>query len=333
MTNRERLNLVLNNKMPADRLPIIEWATWWDQTISRWRQDGLSDNLHGEALFDHLGLDVHRQFWINGKTADCPAEPSNGAGILSTEQEYDKLYDKLYSTDKVKNLLPELQSIKHLHQSGDIAVWLTFEGFFWHPRTLFGIENHLYSFYDNPDLYHKMCEDLVTWQIKSLEIFCSVLTPDFMTLAEDMSYNHGPMISKDVFDEFCAPYYRRLVSELKKRGIKVIVDTDGDVTSMIPWLKSVGVDGVLPLERKAGVDVADIKKQHPDFLLVGAFDKTIMHEGETAMRAEFERLLPTMKRGGFIPSVDHQTPPDVSLENYRLYVKLMNEYCAKACKA
>jgi len=39
--------------------------------------------------------------------------------------------------------------------------------------------------------------------------------------------------------------------------------------------------------------------------------------GEAAIRAEFEWLVPLMKTGGFIPSVDHQTPPGVSLEQYR----------------
>ena len=28
-------------------------------------------------------------------------------------------------------------------------------------------------------------------------------------------------------------------------------------------------------------------------------------------------------------SVDHQTPPGVSLENYRIYAKLYNEYARK----
>ena len=40
----------------------------------------------------------------------------------------------------------------------------------------------------------------------------------------------------------------------------------------------------------------------------------------------FERLVPLMKTGGFIPSVDHQTPPGVSLEQYRVYLRLLNEY-------
>jgi hypothetical protein len=46
------------------------------------------------------------------------------------------------------------------------------------------------------------------------------------------------------------------------------------------------------------------------------------------MRAQFERLVPLMRAGGFIPSVDHQTPPEVSLDNYRLYLRLLKEYMA-----
>ena len=60
--------------------------------------------------------------------------------------------------------------------------------------------------------------------------------------------------------------------------------------------------------------------------MVGHFDKMTMTQGEAAMRAEFERLGPLMKTGGFIPSVDHQTPPGVPLEEYRAYLRLLNEY-------
>jgi hypothetical protein len=51
-----------------------------------------------------------------------------------------------------------------------------------------------------------------------------------------------------------------------------------------------------------------------------------MHLGEAAMRAEFERLVPIMRTGGCIPSVDHQTPPAVSIDDYRLYLRLLDEY-------
>ena len=63
--------------------------------------------------------------------------------------------------------------------------------------------------------------------------------------------------------------------------------------------------------------------------MVGHFNKLTMDRGEAAMRAEFERLGPLMKSGGFIPSVDHQTPPAVSMEQYRLYLRLLNEYTGR----
>jgi len=49
----------------------------------------------------------------------------------------------------------------------------------------------------------------------------------------------------------------------------------------------------------------------------------VMSRGEEAMRNEFERLRPLTKTSGFIPSVDHQTPPGVSLHQYRMYLRLL----------
>jgi hypothetical protein len=147
-----------------------------------------------------------------------------------------------------------------------------------------------------------------------------------MTIAEDMSYNHGPMISRRTFNEFIAPYYRQLLPRLQERGIPLFMDTDGDVSLLVPWLQDLGIQGVLPLERQAGVDGMGLRERFPQLLLVGHFDKMTMTQGEPAMRREFERLWPLMRSGGFIPSVDHQTPPGVSLDQYRCYLRLLREY-------
>jgi hypothetical protein len=57
-----------------------------------------------------------------------------------------------------------------------------------------------------------------------------------------------------------------------------------------------------------------------------------MNLGEAAMRAEFERLTLLMKSDAFIPRVDHQTPPGVSLQHYRDYLRLLQEYTGKCPK-
>jgi uroporphyrinogen-III decarboxylase len=101
---------------------------------------------------------------------------------------------------------------------------------------------------------------------------------------------------------------------------------------LVPWLEEVGISGVLPLERQAGVDGMLLREKFPELRMVGHFNKLVMNQGPQAIRSEFERLIPLMKTGGFILSVDHQTPPGVSLEEYRGYLQLFEEYSLSAAK-
>lgn len=330
LTNRERFVNVLNFK-PVDRVPMMEWAIWWgDRTIKRWEEEGLPKDLSGHEIYKYFGLDDHHQTGFSLRFAGFPTAKSHGAPLINDEKDYDEIKKYLFPEDIVSSIASYYKALGDAQQRGEYPVWMTTEGYFWYPRTLFGITNHFFSFYDYPELYHRICSDVVKFQMRMTEQLCDIMTPDFMTFAEDMSYNHGPMLSKELFDEFLAPYYKQIIPVLKQRGVKVIIDTDGDVMPMIPWLKSVGVDGVLPLERQSNVDVAELRRLYPDLLMIGGYNKMVMKNGEDAMRGEFERLLPVMKTGGFIASVDHQTPPDVSLENYKIYMKLYQEYSFKA---
>ncbi len=159
---------------------------------------------------------------------------------------------------------------------------------------------------------------------------CSICVPDFMTFAEDMSYNNGPMLSKGLFNEFMRPYYDRIIPVLRDRGIMPIIDSDGDVATPSYWFEESGLKGILPLERQAGVDIASLRAHHPEMRFIGHFDKMTMNKGESRMREEFETASPDCCRGGFLISCDHQTPPGVSYDNYRTYLDLFREYAGKA---
>lgn len=334
MTNTDRFSAVLNFR-PVDRLPVVEWAAWWGDTVNAWLSQGLTHEVPYDKLQTYFGLDCMRRVWMPLTSASCPRPQSHGAPLIYDEDDYENFKKYLYPTSgdpAYDRKLSMLKGLKAEHDSGDTVVWFSYDGFFWFPRVLLGIENHLYSFYDYPELYHRICTDACDYMISQLDTVFDVLQPEFFVISEDMSYNNGPMISEALFDEFLLPYYERLIPELHRRGCKVVIDTDGDVTMMIPWLMRAGIDGVLPLERQAGVDICALRDKYPDFLFIGGYDKMVMTRGEADMRAEFERLLPAMRKGGFIPSVDHQTPPGVSLENYLIYVRLLKEYTEKATK-
>jgi hypothetical protein len=326
MNHVERFRALMNFQ-PVDRYPIWEWAMWWDQTISRWHQEGLPPSMDFSQVFEiarYFGLDPYMQFWFSTTQSTIDATQHHVEGLVSNIDDYRRIKHRLYPDHRqaIAGMAPWALS----QRRGEAVVWCTFEGFFWFPRTLMGFNKLMLAFVDQPELIHAINRDLLDFNLRLFDQMERVCVPTFMTIAEDMSYNHGPMISKRMFDQFIAPYYRQLIPRLQERNILPFVDTDGDVTMLVPWLKEVGVPGVLPLERQAGVDGLRLRQRFPDLRMVGHFDKMVMNQGEAAIRAEFERLRPLMKTGGFIPSVDHQTPPGVSLEQYRCYVKLLKEH-------
>ena len=332
MNSRERFLKTINFERLDDRLPMVEWAAWWDKTIERWQSEGLPSHLDWEGQLNYFDLDVLDCIAASTVGNGCPQPDHHGAGIITDEASYEKILPHLYPASSIEDLLNKARSLKQRHERGEIIIRLWLDGFFWWPRKLFGIENHLYAFYDHPELMHRLNKDLTAFHLQTLEALLSILTPDMVGFAEDMSYNGGPMLSREMFDEFLLPYYRQIVPAIKARGIKVMVDTDGQLESMIPWLLVAGIEGIYPLERQAGVDISRIRRNHPQFIMMGGYDKIVMSKGETEMRREFERLLPVMKSGGYIPSVDHQTPPGISLENYQCYIRLFKEYVEKAVK-
>ena len=332
MTPRERFLSVLNFVKPDDRLPMVEWAAWWDKTLDRWKQEGLPEEITWDESLEHFGLDKLICIGAGPKSADCPGPSSHGASLVTDERSYDEIREHLYPDSNIENVKKRAAELKEKHDRGEVIVRLWLDGFFWFPRSLLGIEGHLYAFYDQPELMHRINRELADFNVRVVEELFPIFQPDMVGFAEDMSYNHGPMLSQGQFREFITPYYQQVVPHIEKYGVKVLIDSDGDITSMIPWMLEAGIEGVYPLERQAGVDVNAIRRDYAKFLMLGAYDKMVMPEGEEAMRAEFERLLPAMKSGGYIPSVDHQTPPGVSLENYTTYIRLFEEYTRRAAK-
>jgi hypothetical protein len=322
----ERFRAVMNFQA-VDRLPRWEWAMWWDLTLDRWHMEGLPASLTDVfEIHEYFGLDPYKQFWFSTTDETIEAVQHHVQGTVANMDDYRRVRPGLYPDHR--RAMDSMRPWAGRQSAGEAVVWATLEGFFWFPRTLLSFERMMLAYHDQPELLHEINGDLLRFNLRLLDEMGRVCPPTFFTIAEDMSYNHGPMVSRRVCEEFLTPYYLPLIARMKEMGAAVIADTDGDVTRLVPWLESVGVDGVLPLERQAGVDGAALRAQFPRLRMVGHFNKLVMHRGESAMRAEFERIMPLARGGGFIPSVDHQTPPEVPLADYRVFLRLLEEYTA-----
>jgi uroporphyrinogen decarboxylase len=117
---------------------------------------------------------------------------------------------------------------------------------------------------------------------------------------------------------------RRLVDFIKSKGTRyVIVDTDGDPEPLIPLLMDAGVDGLWPIERAAeDMDPVALRKKYGrDLRLWGAVDKRCIAAGPAVIDEHLRTMIPLIEEGGFIPTVDHTVPPDISLENFTYSMK------------
>lgn len=200
-------------------------------------------------------------------------------------------------------------------------------------RSLIGPGELLYAFYDHPEVIHDCMQTWLKLADAVIARHQEHLTLDELFLAEDICYNHGPLISPEMMKEFLFPYYQQLVSNVKSRQLDkarhlyVQIDTDGFALPVIDlYKKAVGMDAMSPFEVASGCDVVDISKLHPDLVISGGIDKRIMAQDKNAIDRHLEYIIPTMRqRGGYIPTCDHGVPAEVSLDNYLHYRKRVLE--------
>jgi hypothetical protein len=197
-------------------------------------------------------------------------------------------------------------------------------GFYWRAREWMGTELVSYAWYDQPELMHEMMEFIADFTIENSKPILEQTTVDYVFINEDMAMKQGPLLSPDTYREFIYPHMKRLVEYFKSNGVRyVIVDSDGNTEPLISQLMDAGVDGLWPLERaSADTDPHFLRKKYGRGLrLWGAVDKRELVKDEAAIDAHLAEFTDLVEEGGFIPTVDHTVPPDISLANFEYYMK------------
>jgi uroporphyrinogen decarboxylase len=229
------------------------------------------------------------------------------------------------SEERYSDLGPRMEAAREQARRGQMISQGLIGGYMY-LRSLIGPEHVLYAFHDQPALIH---DCMTTWFDLADAVISrhqEHVTIDELFLAEDICYNHGPLISPAMIGEFLAPYYEQLIANVKARQIDrdrhlyLHIDTDGYAPPVMPVYKTLGMDAMSPFEVASGCDVVAVGQEHPDVALFGGIDKRVLAQGKAAIDAMVERILPAMReRGGYIPTCDHGVPEEVPYEDYLHY--------------
>ena len=197
-------------------------------------------------------------------------------------------------------------------------------GFYSAPRSWMGTENLSFAFYDQPELVHEMMDFLADFIIDVTKRAVKELDIDYFNFFEDLACKSGPLLSPRIFKEFMLPRYKRVIDFLNRHGIKIIwVDSDGNTEPLLPLFIEAGVTCHWPLEVASDMDAVKLRKEYGrDLALSGGVDKRELAKDKKAIEEEVERILPLIEQSGYIPTVDHTVPPDVSYDNFMYYMEI-----------
>ena len=341
-----------------DRVPVVHWAGW-PETRERWIREGMPGDLGDdiEAEREYFGAVPH-WFWVGvehlglfpffeEETIEETDEYRifrDRDGVVQQDWKHRSciphyidftLKDAKGWPEYKKRLQPDPgriwndldARIAFVEDSG-FPVTITTTSLMGWIRNWMGVENMSYLMYDARDVYADIVDtlaELTCWGFDQV-IPRMKTKPDMALGWEDICGKAGPLVSPEIFKECVAPGYRKVRDKLDSYGVHLLgIDSDGDVSSLVPhWLEA-GVNVQFPIE--IGTWQADPmafrRRYGKELRIVGGLDKLALEKGRAEIDAEIERRTPLMKDGGFIPMPDHLITPGVPLEDYTYYLDRM----------
>jgi len=244
-------------------------------------------------------------------------------------------YKQYYDLSTIEQRLPKnWDLIVEKLQNRDFPIRLggTNGGFLGFPRQIMGVTEYLMTLYDEPELIHDICNTFANFLIAYYERICRDVNVDCLLIWEDMAGKQGSLISPDHFKEFLAPQYKKMVNFAKEVGIDIILtDSDGYVEKLIPLIVETGVTGMYPFERAANNDLLKIREEFPKFQMIGGVDKRILFDGATEKDIDTELAIveKLLKKGRYVPHIDHFVSPDCRFDSFSCYRNKLNDIIEK----
>ncbi|MHA1369387.1 MAG: uroporphyrinogen decarboxylase family protein [Promethearchaeota archaeon] len=153
---------------------------------------------------------------------------------------------------------------------------------------------------------------------------------DMVFICDDFCMKQRPIYSPKMFDEIVVPVYSMLAKNAHKKGGKLLIHSDGNVSELVPLLVKSGVDAIEPLEYESGARIGPLKDEYGDkitfignvaathVLTFGTIDDTIK---ETK-----KQILEAAEGGGYILGAGSDIFTTCKLENVRAMISTVKKF-------
>ncbi len=126
----------------------------------------------------------------------------------------------------------------------------------------------------NPRFIHDVMKEYAKTNIEIVKRFAEAGV-DIVFYYDDLGFKGRSLLSPKNFREFILPYYKKLYSECKKRGMFIVQHSCGYIDNLLPDMVDAGLNCIQALEPTAGVDLARLKEDLGDRIsFMGGMDSS-----------------------------------------------------------
>ena len=354
-TLRERFRKTMHFE-PVEKIPNFEFG-YWTETLPNWHEQGLPREIDTEAkAYAYFGIEnsagagpvttllpAFKAEVIGSTATHVLSRTGEGATVETPKDGHSTIprhlefglkdrktwaeYLKRLDSESPGRIAENLDELAEQSRTSDQPWGLWIGSLIGVPRNWIGFEYLALMVYDDPGLVDEICETLCRLITTCIKPYLDKCSYDFAGGWEDICFNSGPLLSPTMFEQFLAERYKRIADMARGAGIDVIfTDCDGNINDVVPIWLAAGYNCMFPVEVHGGSDPVALRQKYgKEILFLGGFDKMALLKGPKAIEDELKRIAPTVAEGGFIPHVDHRVPANVTLENYKAYLKLKRE--------
>src|SRR5512144_3070694 len=95
---------------------------------------------------------------------------------------------------------------------------------------------------ERPDWVHFLCRKFTDFYLEDYTRAAEITKGriDLYLLISDLGTQRGPLISRQMFQEFVAPYLKQMLDHIHSLGAKVLFHSGGSIAPLIPDLIALG---------------------------------------------------------------------------------------------
>jgi len=190
---------------------------------------------------------------------------------------------------------------------------------------MFGLRWTVKAAYYDPKRFKKLLDKFGELSLLQAKAWARTDIKAFIS-HDDICGTQGPFFPPSWMRRYLFPWYRRLWSELRAKGIVVLFCTDGDMTRIVDDVVEAGADGFIIEECCDLKRIAE--KYGNEKVIVGGVDIGVLTYGtvEDVVNEVKRCLKDAGAYPGYFINVSGSIPDNVPLENLEAYFRATSKY-------